>query len=694
MLDRFRNQTGSLITYIMFSMIIIVFVFTFGVIGPDQACGTSGKTVAVAEVNEDTISSPELSMASALMLDYGSPTSRRYRQAQYMNSVWRYSFNPFGSQYMNGFAISDTNPEAPKEPTFYEDYGLNPPYGPVVITKALDHLLETFLVSQLAEELGLRANNAELRNRMPDQFLDDNQEHFDRDKWTAFSQRQIGAAVQRLEGFIRREMVREKLLALVLSGTVVTDTELNYTQRLSSEKIDLEFIRVDDASATKLIKVSDADTAKWLADKKNADATKAYYDKNKKKKFTREASYVFQSIQRKSTATRAQILTEKDATKKADLEKTRAAERNEAETLRKELLGQVKDAKKDAAKPATTKTADKKSPSAKTPEVAKKKDDAKGAVKVAKAAPKKVPATTKKAPAKPVATTISSKDFEAFAQKTNARENMKGGRFTKTKQSVNSIYPFGPGVAAALSKMKPGDLSGVIDGDYFFTVVRLEEVLSEKITSFEEAKNKIAVDLIRTGQLAAFKKQLAEDILAEAKKDPKANLAKVATAVNTARKFDGGDVINARDTGLFPRMQLGIRNAEQIGYIQGIGKSQDLLRDGFAATMDKPFLGKIYTLDKGTTLVIARLKGHTDASKMTDDEKTAVVNALLEQKKKAIYLAWYESLRDGATRTSKIKISSAFNATVKQQQKAWDDQYNRKGGKKGLRIPGLGLGGR
>ena len=56
MLDLMRKNTGSLITYLLFAIIIVVFVFTFGAISPDQACGGAGQGVPVVELADvDTV---------------------------------------------------------------------------------------------------------------------------------------------------------------------------------------------------------------------------------------------------------------------------------------------------------------------------------------------------------------------------------------------------------------------------------------------------------------------------------------------------------------------------------------------------------------------------------------------------------------------------------------------------------------
>ena len=67
MLDRFRSQTGSFITYLLFSMIIIVFVFTFGVMSPDEACGSGAQVADLADVNGRDVSNLDVGMASAVV---------------------------------------------------------------------------------------------------------------------------------------------------------------------------------------------------------------------------------------------------------------------------------------------------------------------------------------------------------------------------------------------------------------------------------------------------------------------------------------------------------------------------------------------------------------------------------------------------------------------------------------------------
>ena len=112
---------------------------------------------------------------------------------------------------------------------------------------------------------------------------------------------------------------------------------------------------------------------------------------------------------------------------------------------------------------------------------------------------------------------------------------------------------------------------------------------------------------------------------------------------------------------------------------------------GFAATMKAPVLPKVYEINEGKVLVVARLKGHTAAGEIPEDQRELLRNNYVEQKRQLIYLAWLEGLRANLEAEGSIELLPAYQNVLNQRTKDWNDQY-KKGGKRPA-LPGS-LGGR
>jgi hypothetical protein len=333
MLEQMRNNSGNLITYTLFSMIIIVFIFTFGAVDPSEAC-RGGAVEQVAEIGKSKINEKDLSMAARLMPDFPPPrsTSQRAIFDRINYRQFRYPFTPLSGKYVNrsrvcqGIGCVDFG----MRPVLTE-FSLDPREIPIVVPqKALEHLTETLLVSHAADELGLVTSNTELRDRVKPQFLT-TEKTFDKDLWLAHVNRS-GAGASRYEAFLKQELQREKLIALSLSGLIVTDYELGFYHRLTNEKVRIEFVSVSDDMAKSMLTVNDADVTSWLADAKNQKEANDFYTKDTKS-FENPKRFVFQAASVVAGPGKEAIEKEADIAKKAELEAARKANSDKAGQL-------------------------------------------------------------------------------------------------------------------------------------------------------------------------------------------------------------------------------------------------------------------------------------------------------------------------------------------------------------------------
>ena len=597
MLEQMRNNSGSLITYVLFSMIIIVFIFTFGAVDPSEAC-RGGAVESVAEINGEEVSEKDLTMAARLIPDFPAPRSQSQRAVtdRVYYRQFRYPYTPLRGKYVNRASVC---------PSLLGciDFGVRPGMAelqvdpreiPVVEPqKAMEHLTETLLVSDAADQLGLVTSNDELRDRVKPQFINPDKT-FDKERWLGHVNRS-GAGASRYEAFLKQELQREKLIALNLSGLVVSDYELSFYHRLANEKVRVEFVEVSDAAAQSMIKVTDEDVTTWLKEEKNEKATKADYMKNKDTLHANPKRFVFQTASVDAGSTKDAIAKEADADKKKALEDARKANGVKANEL------------------ATTK------PGA----------DAAVAIYQAK--------------------DLTEADIKA---------------------------ELGDEVLKALSEMKAGDAGKVVETDKAFVIVHLTRTVEASVKSYDEVKAAVANGLIAKERTPAFKKKVADELLAAVKADSAKSLEDHAKAIGT--KYGAPEGLTVGDSGMvarvlsnrtiYPMQNVLDRGTSlrDLGDMGRAGNSMGLLKAAFAASKENPLLPEVYENTK-KSLIVAKFAEREDAGAM--EEVDDIRDALLNDKEQNTYLAWYGKYRQ--EKDAKVVPTEVYEQAINAAKKLW-----------------------
>jgi peptidyl-prolyl cis-trans isomerase D len=128
--------------------------------------------------------------------------------------------------------------------------------------KALDQLIEEALVRHEAERLGITVTDAEVVDaitRIPE--LQDGG-RFNRDRLEAFlkSQRDRGE----FEDELRRNLLRQRVHALVTDGVEVSDAEVEERYRLDHDQVNLTFVRIAAAPLGQTVEPSADDLEQYL----------------------------------------------------------------------------------------------------------------------------------------------------------------------------------------------------------------------------------------------------------------------------------------------------------------------------------------------------------------------------------------------------------------------------------------------
>jgi hypothetical protein len=623
MLDYLRNNAQSTVVYFMFAAIIIVFVFTFNTITPDQACGggAPGREVeALYTVGGESLDTNWLDIASSLTIDPPSPDNDDL-QAQYR--LQQYKSRRFGRFGSYGFIYQSA----------WSDFGTNPSVvSPIVAERAMTDLIETVLVSQEAADAGILISNAAMSRRLIgtfDYWYDEDTGAFAPDKYDRMVRFQLGASPSRFETFVRMDMQREAMITLLVGGLDITESEFQFHQKASGNKIDLEFAAVDATTASGLVKTDVASVTPWLA--ANQEKVATFYKENATRFDKAERAQV-RGIQFRA-ANRARVTDEADAAEKAKLQKERGDARAKAEAAWLALAGA------NATLPA---------PLAAPPEDAAKKEAA--------AAPT---ATTRHGVA------IDQIAFEAAVTANSEHGPTKeaGGLFDEPRDRERlGRYPFGKEVVDPVFALEAGQMSGVIEVDTGFWILRLESKLAAESKTLAQAQMEIATQLYKEEQGEALKKVLADELLAKAKAASDKPLSEAAAAVNAARGAAEGEGLTTSQTGLFARMQAGAYGpAAKIGQVPSLGDAPDLAKAAFKAGPKNPVLGQVFEIDGGKRLVVARWVAEEAAAELDDEGRAAIREKLLRQKQRLVYRNWYEALLAQAIADGRVEADDSWN---------------------------------
>ncbi|MBD90878.1 MAG: hypothetical protein CL940_11100 [Deltaproteobacteria bacterium] len=636
MLDILRDNTRSFLVYLLFAIIIIVFVFTFNTITPDQACGGAGPAGLVAElatVGDDSIDTNMLDVAARLTLDPPSPRAEDPRALQRRFTYRNTRFLRLG---LGGP---------------YQDFGPEPAsVSPIKVEKAMSDLVESVLVADAARAAGLDVSDAELTDRLiTDEWYDESGQ-FRRDDYNNFVRFQIGTSNSRFEEFVRNEILRERMITMLVGGVQVSNAELDFHHAAENERVELSYITVSDDAAASLVPVKPEEVTAWTG--KNGDAIKTYFEANAAE-FNKPERYTVRGIQIKA-ANRALMKLEKDEEKQKKMEEERTAARTRADTVLATLNA--------AAVVPEPPEADKKKKKKKS----KKKKGAEA--ELAEAAP---------APVAIVPVEVFTKAVTDSSDHSATKET--GGVFEepRSKEALGR-WPFGDEVAEAVSKLQPGQVTSLIEVDSGFWIIRLDSKLAAETRTLESASATIAEKLLRKERAAEFKTKLADELLAEAKKDPSKSLEEVAGTLNTRYGLtEETPGIGAQKTGSFARLQAGAFGAAaKVGNVPGVGDVPELVTAAFKATKEAPVLDKVFSVGDGAKLIVAQLADRAEAGETDKEAMSALSDRLLREKQKLFYRGWYTNLLRSAVDAQQITFTDEWKGLLQ----ASIDLYRESGG--------------
>jgi peptidyl-prolyl cis-trans isomerase D len=189
-------------------------------------------------------------------------------------------------------------------------------------TQVMDRLVSVELLSQAAEERGIAASDAELRDILVKNPGFQKDGKFDVETYRSLLRDQLRQTPQEFEADLRRRLSAQKMLEIVEAGALVADDEVKARYAKEADRANVTFVKFNSAAfAGQLKPVAPMELEAWV--KANAPAIAANYEQNKMSYFQPERVKARQLV----------LLAAKDAGE-AKIKEAR----EKAEGLRKELL--------------------------------------------------------------------------------------------------------------------------------------------------------------------------------------------------------------------------------------------------------------------------------------------------------------------------------------------------------------------
>lgn len=235
MLDKFRENSRSIGTYLIFGAIIVVFVAYFGQGSLGfTSMGAGPASGYAAKVNGEEISVREFQTA------YGSMLAA-YKQQ---------SGGQFDEKMAEQLGLKDT---------------------------VLDRLVERRLLVEVARDNGLAVGDDEVAKAIREipAFQKDGQ--FDFPTYKAVLAGSLGLSPDKFEEEVRGDLLREKMIQQVRQAAKASDEEVREEFRKDNDKAALTFVRFGAPAFADQAKPGDAEVAAYLATDEGKKAVEAQY---------------------------------------------------------------------------------------------------------------------------------------------------------------------------------------------------------------------------------------------------------------------------------------------------------------------------------------------------------------------------------------------------------------------------------
>lgn len=642
MLDVFRSQTKSIFIYIVLGVIILAFILTFNTSGPLSGRGPA-ELGTLVEVNDTPIDDRLLTLAMRFSADAPPPSAKGFERLQAKSRYEK-------SRLLFSGMVSDL-------------IGMTPfdgPVPPIKSEKVMAELIETALVVEQARKLGLGVSDGELSTRVMrlqrifgTSFKND-AGRFDAKKYDIFVRYQLKTSKGLLEAFLRREILRDKVVQLVTAGVNVPDAMVDAAMLAETGRPKFAYIALDAASAKAAITVTDADADAWAA--KNGDKIKAAYEAASAK-YNQPAKWAISGLlidASQPEAAGADAKPKDDATQKSEIDAIKA-DFDAVIAGSKAIVG---------------------------PKGADGKDQ--GSKKLTE-----VPEAER-------AAWLAQYFHDVAAEKSRHTLTKDiGGKFSDAKTATDlEAAPFDKAIATAVTAAAPGTLVGPFKTNDGYWLVFVNNKIPAKTVPLEAAKRELAKGLLAEERAAKQLDTVAASVLAEAQKAK--DLDAAASAWNKAKTGTESGPLTALTAGPIGKspsaaMSGGLEAAlglpprdEDPDTVPGLGKVPALVAAAWKLTAAKPVAGQVFKSEDGKRRFIIRLLPPKKDADKTEAEKTAEatqrknLRSTLETiERQAAWRAYVKKLMTTAEAADEIERTDAWATLLDGERKRYTKEMIR-----------------
>lgn len=708
MLELLRKHSRSYIIYVMFAIIILVFAISFG---PGSNTCSRPVSNSVAEVGSVVITTDMLYMGMGFLRNPPQVPRRRDKRVNvgtFMMMTKRYAacgFNATSLQGIRGWMSAATfnryawifggenNPYLGAV-CLFDSYAFVPsPFDDhngtyvnaffkhrflllVKEAKALNELIELYMVSDYAHKLGLRVDDAELREAVfAERFFVDGR--FDQRRFRNFVVGELRTTPEKFKDFVRRNLMRLKLINYLAESISIPQSELMYHFTEENRKVGFEYVRFDPETVKKRLKVNDTEVDEVL--KKNESELKKFYLEDVKAtvyqiKLTPREMNRIEARERRLKLMQKLSAAEKDPKKSAVMKKQIERLEREIAALKKlqahykALAAKIHTELGDPTKPVDPK------------KVSKGKDG------------------------KPLPLLERFQDL-AKRYSHDKRSAVNGGlvkdlRYRKSAEALSK----------AMVETAIGTISGVIEEKDGYSIIY---VASRTPESFEKGKRELAKSYLFKKRLPKEVERQANAFLALAKKNPKKSLADAAKLFNAElaktlgvsapgekkddekkdkKKTDDDDLfVEARTAEPFARVEARSFVYRSWKNVPKIGTSPDLARMLFAASLASPLVDKVIvpTNNKKRAFVV-RVNKVVEADVAKGGKSLEKIRLRLQRRRaSAVYRQLVDSMFDKMKTDKSITIDPSWLKVYANAVKTIEQEHARifkLSGKKPLQL--------